>query len=192
MFKWIASLALIFLCLPLVAIGANIHVPGDQATIQAGIDAAVNGDTVIVADGIWTGDGNRDLDFLGKNIVVRSANGPENCTIDCQGSKADPHRGFHLQSGEGRDAEIQGLTITNGHADMGGAIRFQGAQVTIRGNIIIGNYGANGGGIVRSQNISYRSKAYSKVWFWVNGATNERSGSSADGWKTRKGMGDVS
>ncbi len=31
------------------AYGAIIHVPGDYATIQAAIDAAVDGDTVLVA-----------------------------------------------------------------------------------------------------------------------------------------------
>ncbi len=43
--------------------------------IQEGINAAVAGDTVEVADGVYTGNGNRDLDFHGKAITVRSASG---------------------------------------------------------------------------------------------------------------------
>lgn len=78
------------LCLILVLViagfssAATIHVPGDQPTIQAGINAASDGDTVLVADGTYTGKGNKDLDFNGKAITVKSENGPENCIINCR------------------------------------------------------------------------------------------------------------
>ena len=57
---------------------------GDYITIQEGIDAAVGGDEVVVADGTYTGDGNRDIDFMGKAITVKSENGAEDCIIDCE------------------------------------------------------------------------------------------------------------
>jgi len=139
----------LLLTLPLPA--ATIHVPGDQPTIQAGIDAAVDGDTVLVADGIYTGEGNRDLFFLGRAITVRSENGAANCIIDCQGSAEVAHRGFSIQGGEDENSVVQGFTIQNGHAGSsshGGGIFCNHASPTIRNNIISGNScGFYGGGI---------------------------------------------
>ena len=39
---------------------------GPKAMIQAGITAAVNGDEVVVADGVYTGAGNKNLNFFGR------------------------------------------------------------------------------------------------------------------------------
>jgi len=58
--------------------GATINVPGDQPTIQDGINAAVNGDTVLVAPGTYV----ENIDFLGKAITVMSKLGPEGTIID--------------------------------------------------------------------------------------------------------------
>ncbi len=93
---------------------ATINVPADQPTIQAGIDAASDGDTVLVADGTYTGDGNRDLDFGGKLIVVKSQNGPDSTIIDCQGDSLNPHRGFYFHNGEDSTAVVDGFTVQNG------------------------------------------------------------------------------
>ncbi len=87
--------------------------------IQEGIDASVDGDTVLVLDGAYTDCGNRDLDLWGKAITVRSENGPDNCIIDCQGTGMDPHRALVFESGETADSIIWGLTIVNGHAGDG-------------------------------------------------------------------------
>ncbi len=76
---------------------------GDYATIQAAIMAARDGDVVELGEGTFMGEGNRDVDFLGKRIILRSrADDPDRCVIDCQGSYEDPHAAFLLQSGEGQ------------------------------------------------------------------------------------------
>ncbi len=132
---------------------ATIQVPQDQPTIQAGIDAAVDGDTVLVADGTWSGDGNRDLDFLGKAITVRSEDGYESCIIDCEGGTAN-HRGFLLASDEGTDSVIKGFTIRHGSYyggmssdKFGGAICLLGAGVTVDSCRLLFNGSRRGGAI---------------------------------------------
>jgi hypothetical protein len=89
-----------------------IHVPLDQPTIQAGIDAALDGDTVLVADGIYWGINNINLQWnaVTKHIVIKSANGATNCIIDCMYGG----RGFILNSDQTNEDIIDGFTITNG------------------------------------------------------------------------------
>ena len=53
------------------AAGDIINVPGDQPTIQAGIDEAVNGDEVVVAPDTYI----ETINLLGKEIVLRSSGG---------------------------------------------------------------------------------------------------------------------
>ena len=119
-----------------------IHVPGDYPTIQAGINAAQNGDTVLVADGTFTGVGNKNIDFLGKAIVVISENGAENCIIDCEGDG----RGFYFHTNETRSSVLDGFKIINGAVtDRGGGIKIVTASPTIK-NCIISNNHANGTG----------------------------------------------
>jgi hypothetical protein len=116
---------------------STIHVPGDVATIQGAINVASPGDIVEVADGVWTGLGNRDLELDGRAITVRSANGPENCIIDCEGTLySDEHRGFVCDDDEGRDTVIQGFTIIDAAAvSSGAAVACHGSSPTITGNI---------------------------------------------------------
>jgi hypothetical protein len=142
------------------ATGTVRHVPSEYPTIQAGIDAAVDGDTVLVADGTYTGDGNRDIDFTGKPILVTSENGPENCIIDCEGSEEDPHRGFYFQSGEDSASVVQGFTIKKGWVkgqslqDLGGGILCYYSSPVIINNIITDNWAIYGGGIFCWNSIS--------------------------------------
>ena len=136
---------------------ATIHVPADQPTIQAGIDVAVPGDTVLVADGTYTGNGNRDIDFGGKGIVLKSENGPDVTFIDCQGTEVEPHRGFNFHSGEDSSAVVDGFTIQGGYGpfdfgtnanSVGGGIKCDSSSSpNIINNIISGNSAFFGGGI---------------------------------------------
>jgi len=144
----------------------TIHVPLQFPTIQGGIDHVLEGGIVIVADGIYTGDGNRDIDFKGKAITVRSENGPESCIIDCGGLRGptewEEHRGFYFHSGEDGNSVLSGFTITNGwisgacgYGSGGGAIMCTFSSPTISNCIFRNNtcttacivWGSTGGAI---------------------------------------------
>ncbi len=74
---WVVIVALILL--PSTTLAATIHVPGDQPTIQAGIDAAAAGDIVLVAPGIYY-----ELVTITDPVVLMSEQGPDVTIIDGQ------------------------------------------------------------------------------------------------------------
>ncbi len=120
---------LLALVLPLAQAGAvTLHVPGDYLRIQSAIDAAAAGDTVRVAEGIFSGPGNRGLDLRGKSLVLIGA-GPGATLIDCEGR----NRGFRLVGGEGRDTLIRGFTVLNGSAP-GGDLPGKGGGIYCSGS----------------------------------------------------------
>jgi len=119
-------------------------------TIQDALDneGLEDGDVIIVKDGTYTGTGNRDMDFGGSEICLRSANGPENCTINCEGTDQDQHRAFQFHNSEGEDTIVFGFTITGGYKTYGAAVCCTGASPTIYGNIITVNTATQSGGAI--------------------------------------------
>ncbi len=87
-----------------------INVPDDYRTIQAAVDWAADGDTVLVADGTYTGVGNKDIEPDGKAVTIVSTGGPDFCIIDCESDG----RGFWFRKGEDPDTVVQGFTVRNG------------------------------------------------------------------------------
>jgi len=117
--KLMISLFLVVLVVSATGIGKTIYVdddgPADFNTIQAAIDDANDGDTVIVIPGLYTGDGNRNIDFKGKAITVRSLYPHDNAcmretVIDAQG------QGVIVQflSDEGPESVFEGFTLVAG------------------------------------------------------------------------------
>jgi len=133
-------LAVVIFSVP--AIGATIYVPDDHGMIQWAIDAAADGDTIIVRPGTFF----ENIDYYGKAITVRSEKGAAVTTIDGKQSGSV----VTFISGEGPDSILDGFTIFNGR-NLGGGIRCMGSSPTIRNNTIRANFGTGyswgGGGI---------------------------------------------
>ena len=131
------SLSLVFA--NVIPYAAVIEVPADQPSIQAGIDAAKDGDTVLVADGKYMGEGNVNIDFMGKQIIVKSENGPKTTIVDCQSNINT--RGFIFQNQETNDVVLEGFTVTHGNHEDRGGIYCSYSAPTIKNCYILSNKG---------------------------------------------------
>ncbi len=122
------------------------------ASIQSGIDTAIDGDTVLVGSGTYV----ENINFNGKNITVKSTDGAENTVID--GNKSDSVVQFI--NGETAQAILNGFTITNGTGTLtvptggvngrthgGGIWVYNNSSPTLKNLIVTGNSGDHGGGI---------------------------------------------
>jgi parallel beta-helix repeat protein len=157
---------LCLLSLGAIAHAATISVPATQPTIQAGINAAKNGDTVLVSPGTYF----ENINFLGKAITVKSSGGAKVTIID--GGHLDPVVVFN--TGESSGSVLHGFTIQNGSAGSssfsdGGGISINSASPTVTANIITNNTAADGGGgillrsssaLVQGNTISNNSRDY--------------------------------
>ena len=86
------------------------------ATIQFAIDQADTGDAVVLLAGTYRGNGNRDLDFRRKGVLLRSAGGdPAEVIIDCDGTEAERHVGIHFRPGEPAGTAVEGITIRDAY-----------------------------------------------------------------------------
>lgn len=108
----------------------------DFPNLQAALSSSLvnSGDTIALKDGTYSGLGNYNVDFLGKNVVVRSLNmNPANCIIDCQGSVNTPRRAFFFQTGETSAAWLQAIKIIHAVSvySPGGALYISGASPVI-------------------------------------------------------------
>jgi parallel beta-helix repeat protein len=136
----------VFLIAPTPAHAALLEVPADFPTIQAAINAASPGDTVLVSPGIYA----ENINFQGKAITVTSQKGPKKTIID--GGANDSVATF--ASGEGPGSTLNGFTLRNGRSGFdtpgfgdGGGIRISSTSPTITGNRIVDNRACAGPGI---------------------------------------------
>jgi len=131
----------------------TLHVPADLPTIEAALDSAKSGDTVLLADGVYTGQGNHDIIFPCKSVVLKSENGPLYTIIDCEGSSTSQHFGFQFINCDSVP-KIEGITIRNGFYNMGAAVFCQSFSPDISYCIFADNHATVSGGAVRCKSAS--------------------------------------
>lgn len=120
-------------------------VPESYPSIQMAIDSAEDGDVIVVSSGRYS----ESIDFLGKNITLRSTNPDDPDVVaatiiigDGGGSVVT------FQSGETSEAKLEGFTITDGNSLKGGGLAIFDSSPTITNNMITGNRANSGGGIL--------------------------------------------
>lgn len=125
--------------------------PVPHPTIQAAVDAAREGDTVLLSEGLFVGAGNRGVVVEGKNVTIQSASGPRRSVIDCEGEA----RGFLFTgSAVTADTLLRGVTIRRGNASGspvtefgGGIVVAFGSTATIEDCVVTSCVASNAGGI---------------------------------------------
>ncbi len=137
-------------------LGGDGSIENPFATIQKGLNSAIDGDTVLVAKGIYTGEGNKNLylsyddyPYPPKRLVIISEDGPDSTIIDGEGNVG---RGFYFGAsvdGDGHDQRtlVKGFTIENCRSNNdGGGMYFSGSTSPVIANCIIRNSVAHGHG----------------------------------------------
>ncbi len=139
----------------------TLRVPGDFANVQAALNAAQPGDTVLVAPGTYGGATNGNLVFGGKALTLRCDGVPGSCILDGGGTRTL----LRFLAGETSTTRVDGFTLTGGtglhcrgsapsirrcrivNNPQRGVLLEHGSDVTLESCLIAGNRGPNGAGV---------------------------------------------
>ena len=138
---------LLFLAFPIFAYSQIINIPADYSSIQEGIDAAGEGDTVLVQPDTYL----EHLVIQDKNITLASMfliTGDSNYIATTVIDGDNTGRVMNMQN-LSQDMKFIGFTLNNGNAneEFGGGILLSGTEPIISDMIISNNVAAQGGGI---------------------------------------------
>ena len=137
----------LLLVLPLSLQAAIHHVPDDFQTIQAAIDdtSTVDGDIILLEPGEYT----ENINYFGKLITIASRyydTGDESYITQTILNGNEAGRVVIFRNGETNEAQLIGLTITNGRYTYGGGVYISGCSPSLKRLIITGNTATNNGG----------------------------------------------
>ncbi|MBC8215310.1 MAG: DUF1565 domain-containing protein [Candidatus Marinimicrobia bacterium] len=156
----------VVLLLSSILTGTIIHVPAGQLTIQAGIDIAVDGDTVLVAPGTYF----ENIIWPATTGIKLIGSGQEDCIID--GNQQASVIRF-ANSNIDTTTLISDFTITNGLAYSGGGIYcVVNSSPSLVDVTITGNSASSGGGIY----LQYSDPSLENVTITGNSASSYGGG----------------
>jgi hypothetical protein len=148
------------LVLSLQAAAVTVHVPYGEPTIQAGIDAASYGDTVLVVSGTYY---EHDI-TMKSGVCLRSESGHASAvTIDAQ----QHHQWAYAIGCADTDPStiIMGFTLTGGYYTPGGALWCRDSSLTLRNVSFIANYSDEGGGLnCLNSSVALENVAFMDNW----------------------------
>ncbi len=149
---WLIILTCLMMLTPLSALANTINIPDDFNTIQAGIDASEQGDTVLVAPGVYV----ENITFpaweiaLGSMFFLTS----DSTMIDSTIIDGNQNGSTVLFTNLGDlNSVLTGFTITNGNGaeygrnKYGGGVLIHNSNPTVTNNKIIQNTARFGGGV---------------------------------------------
>jgi len=118
--------------------------------IQDAVDAAVNGDLILVTNGVYatggrfvSGNGTNRV-VINKAITLQSVNGAAVTVIQGKSPMGNNAVGCVYLT---NNATLEGFTLTNGAGGTGGGALCQSASSTLINCIIVSNSAQNGGGV---------------------------------------------
>lgn len=123
---------------------------GDYPTIADAVAVCVSNDTIELTDGLFEGDGNRNVFINGKDITIRSQSGSNiACRINCEGPGMGTYRAFLIENSS-TFTTVMDIGIENGEApqDYGGAIAVTTQGTLVLSNVAFRNNYASWGGAV--------------------------------------------
>ena len=177
--KAIALAVCLTLCVVAPATAATLNVPSQYATIQAAINAAADGDEIVVADGTYSGTGNVDLN-MSKAVTLRSAsNDPTACIVDGENTSKCISQ---WQTSSTVPTTVRGITFYRGQLSSlnGGGLTIQPPSsvvltIKVENCIIDSCVGGQGGGVYVNGSAGFLNVTLDECTFLYNSSNSSTS-----------------
>ena len=135
---------------------ATVIVPDSYSTIQQAVNAASDGDTIVIRDGVYI-----ENIKINKSIIIKSENGPSNCIVEA----LDTNKSVFNILADG--VRLEGFTIKNTNCSVCAGVLLNNSSNSAIANCIITN-SSMGVCLIRSSNISVRQvNATNDIWGFV-------------------------